>query len=58
MEISKVEEIYALLDSFIENCKKILKTNCDLYAVCSGVWNFKEGPLVAVNLFNKILNKN
>ena len=22
MEISKVEEIYALLDSFIENCKK------------------------------------
>ena len=42
----------------IENCKKILKTNCDLYAVCSGVWNFKEGPLVAVNLFNKILNKN
>ena len=25
MEISKVEEIYALLDSFIENCKKISK---------------------------------
>ena len=42
----------------IENCKKILKTNCNLYAVCSGVWNFEKGPVVAVNLFNKILNKN
>jgi len=42
----------------IENCKKILKTNCNLYAVCSGVWDFKEGPLAAINLFNKVLSKN
>lgn len=39
------------------NCKKILKTKCDLYAVSSGVWNFEKGPLTAVNLLYKILNK-
>ena len=40
-----------------ENCKKIIKTECDLLAVSSGIWNFKKGPIEAVNLFNKILNK-
>ena len=40
-----------------KNCKKIIKTECDLLAVSSGIWNFKKGPVEAVNLFNKILNK-
>ena len=41
----------------VSNCSKILTTDCDLLAVSSGVWNYKEGPVKAVNLFNKILNK-
>ena len=41
----------------IKNCKKILETDCDLLAVCSGIWNFKKGPVEAVNTFYKILNK-
>ena len=41
----------------LKNCKKIVKTECDLLAVSSGIWNFKKGPVEAVNLFNKILNK-
>ena len=41
----------------IKNCKKILETDCDLLAVCSGIWNFKKGPVEAVNAFYKILNK-
>ena len=40
-----------------KNCKKIIKTECDLLAISSGIWNFKKGPIEAVNLFNKILNK-
>ena len=40
-----------------KNCKKIVKTECDLLAISSGIWNFKKGPIEAVNLFNKILNK-
>jgi len=40
-----------------ENCKKIVKSECDLLAVSSGIWNFKKGPIEAINLFNKILNK-
>ena len=40
-----------------KNCKKIVKTKCDLLAVSSGIWNFKKGPVEAVNLFYKILNK-
>ena len=41
----------------LNNCNKILKTNCNLIAVSSGVWDFEAGPIKAVNLFNKILNK-
>ena len=41
----------------LKNCKKILKTKCNLLAVSSGIWNFDKGPIEAVNLFNKILNK-
>ena len=41
----------------LKNYKKIVKTECDLLAVSSGIWNFKKGPVEAVNLFNKILNK-
>ena len=40
----------------LENCNKILKTKCDLIAVSSGVWNYKNGPIEAVNKFYKILN--
>lgn len=39
------------------NCKKILETNCNLLAVCSGVWKFKEGPEKAVKEFYKIIKK-
>ena len=41
----------------LKNCNKILKTDCNLLAVSSGIWNFKKGPIEAVNLFHKILNK-
>ena len=41
-----------------ENCKRILLSNCNFYAVCSGVWDFKKGPVQAVKTFYKILNKN
>tara|TARA_Y100000590_G_scaffold444603_1_gene575566 strand:+ start:827 stop:1489 length:663 start_codon:yes stop_codon:yes gene_type:complete len=41
----------------LENCDKILETDCDLLAVSSGVWNFNQGPVRAVNLFHKIINK-
>ena len=41
----------------LKNYKKIVKTECDLLAVSSGIGNFKKGPVEAVNLFNKILNK-
>ena len=41
----------------LDNCTKILNTGCNLIAVSSGVWNFKDGPVKAVNLFYKIINK-
>ena len=40
-----------------KNCKKIVKTECDLLAISSGIWNFKKGPIEDINLFNKILKK-
>ena len=42
----------------IENCEKILKTKCNLLAVSAGVWDYKKGPIKAIKLFHKILNKN
>ena len=41
----------------LENCKKILKTECNLLAVSSGIWGFKDGPVKAVNSFHEIINK-
>jgi len=41
----------------INNCKKILKTECNLFAICSGIWNFDKGPVNAVNKFYKILKE-
>ena len=41
----------------VKNCRKIIMTDCDMLAVSSGVWNYKDGPVEAVNLFYKILNK-
>jgi len=41
----------------IKNCKKILNTECNLLAICSGIWNFEEGPIKAVNKFYKILKE-
>ena len=42
----------------LKNCNKLLKTNCDWYALCSGVWNFKKGPDTAVKEFYKKINTN
>ena len=39
------------------NCNKILKTECNLFAVSSGIWKSEKGPIKAVNLFHKILNE-
>ena len=41
----------------LENCNKILKTECNLFAVSSGIWKYEKGPIKAVNLFHKILNE-
>ena len=41
----------------VKNCSKILMTDCNLLTVSSGVWDYKEGPVKAVNFFYKILNK-
>tara|TARA_B100001123_G_scaffold10914_3_gene13074 strand:+ start:2610 stop:3272 length:663 start_codon:yes stop_codon:yes gene_type:complete len=41
----------------LKNCKKIIKTKCDLIAISSGVWDFDKGPVEAVKLFNNIINK-
>ena len=40
-----------------ENCNKILKTECNLFAVSSGIWKSEKGPIKAVNIFHKILNE-
>jgi len=41
----------------LENCNKILKTECNLFAVSSGIWKSEKGPIKTVNLFHKILNE-
>ena len=42
----------------IKNCRKLLKTNFRLFAVCSGIWNYKKGPEIAVKELYKLINKN
>tara|TARA_B100000029_G_C17609046_1_gene968654 strand:- start:2394 stop:3053 length:660 start_codon:yes stop_codon:yes gene_type:complete len=41
----------------LNNINKILETDFNLLAVCSGIWDYKDGPVEAVNLIYKLLNK-
>ncbi len=41
----------------VENCESVIKAGADFIAVCSGVWNYQEGPAAAVRNFNEILNE-
>ena len=41
----------------VENCEAVVKTGADFIAVCSGVWNYAQGPAAAVRDFNAAFAK-
>ena len=41
----------------IENCEAVIKAGTDFIAVCSGIWNYPEGPAAAVRKFNAVLSE-
>ena len=41
----------------LNNINRLLKKDFNLLAICSGVWDYKDGPIAAINLFYKLLNK-
>ena len=38
----------------VENCEAVVKAGADFIAVCSGVWNYPQGPAAAVRDFNAV----
>lgn len=41
----------------VENCEPIVQAGADFLAVCSGVWNYPQGPAAAVRDFNAIFER-
>ena len=41
----------------VENCEPLVRAGADFIAVCSGVWNYPQGPAAAVRDFNAIFTK-
>ena len=41
----------------VENCEAVVKTGADFIAVCTGVWNYPQGPAAAVRDFNAVFAK-
>ena len=41
----------------VENCEPLVRAGADFIAVCSGVWNYPQGPAAAVRDFNAIFAK-
>ena len=38
----------------VENCMPLIKAGAGFLAVCSGVWDYPEGPAAAVRAFNRL----
>ncbi len=38
----------------VENCGALVKAGADFIAVCSGIWNYPQGPAAAVRDFNAL----
>jgi thiamine-phosphate pyrophosphorylase len=38
----------------VANCEPLVKAGADFIAVCSGVWNYPQGPAAAVRDFNAV----
>jgi thiamine-phosphate pyrophosphorylase len=41
----------------VMNCEPVIKAGADFIAVCSGVWNYPQGPATAVRDFNALFAK-
>jgi thiamine-phosphate pyrophosphorylase len=40
----------------VENCRPLIEAGADFLAVCSGVWNYADGPAAAVARFNALMD--
>jgi len=41
----------------VENCTPVIDAGADFIAVCTGVWDYADGPFEAVKQFNEKLNQ-
>ncbi len=41
----------------VENCEAVIRAGADFVAVCSGVWDYPDGPAAAVRDFNAVFAK-
>ncbi len=41
----------------VENCEDLVRAGADFVAVCTGIWNFPDGPANAVRAFNTVFER-